>query len=230
MKNTARIPAYTIRGTVIHGRGIGKLVGMPTANLKPEGEQELPQPGVYSAKAILNCGVYHGITHIGLRPTVDHDQDVSVETHLLNFNQDIYGCDMEVQLFAKLRSPRKFDNLSLLLDQIRKDCMWAQAFWGIEQRGTRLAMDVEAHTVKLDGREICLSAKEFDLLYLLYANPDAAFTKKQMYEAVWHEPANGRYHAVENTVFQIRKKMGRITNAPDLIKTVVGYGYKIHLT
>ena len=51
--------------------------------------------------------------------------------------------------------------------------------------------------------------KEFDVLYMLYSNPDVIFTKEQIYEAVWHEPSVGYCHAVENTVFQIRKKCKR---------------------
>lgn len=229
MENTNYIPIYTAQGTVIHGRGIGKLVGMPTANLEIVRGQGLPALGVYITKAILDCNIYYGITHIGTRPTVDNDHDISVETHILNFNKDIYGCEMEIQLFTKLRTPQRFDNLSLLLEQIRKDCISVREFWGIKQLISRLFIDLNTHTVKIDKQEACLSTKEFDILYLLYSNPDVTFTKKQIYEAVWHEPANDRYHAVENTIFQIRKKLSQITNSHDFIKTVVGYGYKINL-
>ncbi|MBS6397558.1 MAG: winged helix-turn-helix domain-containing protein [Clostridiales bacterium] len=223
------IPGYIVKGTVIHGRGIGKLVGMPTANLKVERGQALPESGVYITKAILDCNIYYGITHIGTRPTVDNDQDISVETHILNFNKDIYGYKMEIQLFTKLRLPQRFDNLSFLLEQIRKDCMYAREFWGISPLLSRLFIDVSNHNVTVDKQEVYLSTKEFDVLYLLYSNPDVTFTKKQIYEAVWHEPANNRYHAVENTIFQIRKKLSQITESQNFIKTVVGYGYKINL-
>lgn len=229
MENTKHIPVYITKGTVIHGRGIGKLVGMPTANLKVEQEHELPTAGVYIAKVLLDGRTYYGITHIGTRPTVDGDRDISVETHILNFNEDLYGREMEIQLFTKLRSPQRFDNLSLLLEQIIKDCISVREFWGIEQMDSCLRIDVSTHSVKVNQREIFLSRKEFDLLYFLYANPDVTFTKKQLYEAVWHEPANDRYHAVENTVFQIRKKLNPDGESHDFIKTVVGYGYKINL-
>lgn len=109
MENTKHIPVYITKGTVIQGRGIGKLVGMPTANLKVEQEHELPTAGVYIAKVLLKGKVYYGVTHIGTRPTVDNDRDISVETHILNFNEDLYGCEMEIQLFTKLRSPQRFD-------------------------------------------------------------------------------------------------------------------------
>lgn len=230
MKKATYIPIYTAIGTVIHGRGIGKLVGMPTANLEIEQGLELPESGVYISKAMLDDELYAAITHIGRRPTVDNDNEISVETHILNFNEDIYGRRMEIQLFMKLRNPRKFDDLSLLLEQIRKDCLLVRKFWGIKQRNSCLLINVNNHSVKIDKQEVYLSTKEFDILYLLYSNPDVTFSKKQIYEAVWHEPANESYHAVENTIFQIRKKTRQFSKAQDFIKTVVGYGYKINLT
>ena len=73
------------------------------------------------------------------------------------------------------------------------------------------------------------SVKEFDVLYMLYSNPGMAFTKQQIYEAVWHEKANGYFHAVENTIFQIRKKIKKYSSDKNYIKTVVGYGYKFEV-
>ena len=61
---------------------------------------------------------------------------------------------------------------------------------------------------------------------MLYSNPVVAFTKRQIYEAVWHENANGYYHAVENTIFQIRRKLKEQSGGRKYIKTVVGYGYQ----
>ena len=66
-------PIYIVEGMVIHGRGIGKLVGMPTANLKLNQESDLPGVGVYVARALIENKEYFGITHIGMRPTIDND-------------------------------------------------------------------------------------------------------------------------------------------------------------
>ena len=68
-------------------------------------------------------------------------------------------------------------------------------------------------------KDINFSVKEFDVLY----------TKQQIYEAVWHEKANGYFHAVENTIFQIRKKIKKYSSDKNYIKTVVGYGYKFEV-
>lgn len=128
MERMKHFPVFVLQGIVIHGRGIGKLVGMPTANLKVVNKSDLPEAGVYISKVMLDSNVYYGITHIGTRPTIDNDRDLSVETHILNFNKEIYGNTMEIQLYRKIRSPLKFDNLSLLLEQIRLDCLASSEF------------------------------------------------------------------------------------------------------
>lgn len=98
----------------------------------------------------------------------------------------------------------------------------------MEQIFSQLYMDLTKHQVKIANQEVYLSAKEFDVLYMLYSNPDIVFTKEQLYEGVWHEPSNGCCHAVENTIFQIRKKVKQYSTGYDFIKTIVGYGYKFN--
>lgn len=221
-----RSPLYKIDGIVIHGHGIGKLVGMPTANLQIDPNNRLPEAGVYISKIELDAQNLYGITHIETRPTVDNDSDMSIETHIINFNKDIYGYSMKIQLFSKIRNPQKFDNLSLLLEQIRNDCLVVQDYWGIKFAASKLTMDIKTHQVKIGAKEVYLSTKEFDILYLLFSNPDVVFTKKQIYEAVWHEPANNSYHAVENTIFQVRKRIKPYSPNHDFVSTIVGFGYK----
>lgn len=229
MKEKSKIsPLCQIDGIVIHGRGIGKLVGMPTANLQIAPNSRLPEAGVYISKIEVDAQSLYGITHIGPRPTVDNGSDMSIETHIINFNQDIYGASMKIQLFSKIRDPQKFDNLSLLLEQIKNDYLAVQDYWGIKFAASKLTMDIRTHQVKIGDKEIYLSAKEFDILYLLFSHPDAAFTKEQIYEAVWHEPANHAYHAVENTIFQIRKKIKPYSPHHDFISTIIGFGYRYH--
>lgn len=226
---TERKPLHTLSGKVIHGRGIGKLVGMPTANMEVSDESTLPPSGVYITEILLDGQTYYGITNIGTRPTVDNDKVISVETHILNFNEEIYGKSIRIQLFSKLRSQKKFENFSLLLEQIRMDCIVARKFFGIEQNNFLLYMNAAKRQVLIGDYEVYLSAKEFDILYMLYSDPDIAYTKEQIYEAVWHEPSNGCYHAVENTIFQIRKRLKDYSREHDFIKTVIGFGYKFNV-
>ena len=219
-------PAFSLAGTVVHGRGIGKLVGMPTANLEPVPGTLLPPVGVYLTRILLEGQEYLGVTNVGSRPTIDRDPEVTVETHILNFSGDLYGRELKILLYERLRSPLRFPDFSQLLDQIRRDCDTARKFFGVSLPCYPLFMDAQRHLAKLGETELSFSPKEFDLLYLLYSNPDTAFTQVQLYEAVWHQPANGFCHPVENTVFQIRKRLRPYPQGKGLIRTIPRYGYK----
>ena len=219
-------PAYSLTGTVVHGRGIGKLVGMPTANLETSPGIPLPPAGVYLTRVLLEGREHLGVTNVGTRPTIDRDLEITVETHLLNFSGDLYGREMTILLYDRLRSPLRFPDFSQLLEQIRRDCDAARKFFGVSLPCSPLFMDAQRHSARLGDVELSLSPKEFDLLYLLYSNPDTAFTQVQLYEAVWHQPANGFCHPVENTVFQIRKRLRPYPEGKGLIRTIPRYGYK----
>ena len=112
---------YTILGTVTRGDNLGKKIGFPTANLSAHSEQ-FPPNGVYLAEAWI-CGVsYHGVINLGYRPTVSSGKSERVlEVHLLDFNRDIYGQDVEVRFVSYLRSERKFDSVEVLVQQIELD-------------------------------------------------------------------------------------------------------------
>ena len=169
-------PDFHLTGTVVHGRGIGKLVGMPTANLDLPLGAPLPPVGVYLTRALLEGREYHGVTNVGARPTVDRDPEITVETHILNFSGDLYGRELEIWLYTRLRAPLRFPDFSLLLDQIRRNCDAARDFFGVPLSASPLHMDPQKHLAVLEGQELPLSPKEFDLLYHLYSNPDTAFT------------------------------------------------------
>ena len=154
---------------------------------------------------LLSGKIYYGVTHIGTRPTLDNDSFVSIETHIFDFDKDIYGCTITVNLYKKLREVRKFNELSLLLEQITNDRTMAQEFWGLKQTNHTLHIDISRHCVILEQQEVYLSTNEFEVLYLLLQSPQTTFTKEQIYEQIWHEPTNNHLHAVENTIFQIRK-------------------------
>lgn len=221
-------PIYTITGTVVHGRGIGKHVGTPTANIETGEYTALPETGVYVSEILLDNRTYYGVTHVGTRPTLDNDKAIAVETHIFEFDNDIYGCTITIHLYKKLREVRKFDELSLLIEQVAIDRLSARKFWGLEQTNCALYIDVKKHCVMIGRQEVYLSTNEFKVFYLLYASPHTTFTKEQIYEKIWHEPANNHLHAVENTIFQIRKRLKPYCKGREYIKTVIGYGYKFH--
>ncbi|NLL54334.1 MAG: hypothetical protein GX246_04195 [Clostridiales bacterium] len=125
-----RRPFYTAGGVVIHGRGIGKPAGVPTANLSIDEAPDLPEPGVYISQVIIKGETFCGVTHIGARPTVDRRREPSFETHILDFDRDIYGEFIRVLLYARIRPPKKFPDLPSLAEQIKRDGDAARAYFG----------------------------------------------------------------------------------------------------
>jgi riboflavin kinase / FMN adenylyltransferase len=117
---------YTILGTVIHGDNLGKKIGFPTANLSAHSEQ-FPPNGVYFAEARFDGVRYPGLVNLGYRPTVSGDAKNRVlEIHLLDFDGDIYGKELEVQFIRHLRPEKKFENVDALVKQIQADVRQAR--------------------------------------------------------------------------------------------------------
>ena len=117
---------YTILGTVVRGDHLGKKIGFPTANLSAHSEQ-FPPNGVYFAQAILNGVIYPGVVNLGHRPTVSSGKSERVlEIHLLDFDNEIYGKDLEVRFVRYLRPEQKFENLDALARQIEFDVQQAR--------------------------------------------------------------------------------------------------------
>lgn len=127
MKEKLNEPIYTLTGTVIHGRGIGKHVGTPTANIAIE-KRFLPKTGVYVADILLSDKRYYGVTHIGTRPTLDNDSFVSIETYIFDFDKDIYGCTITVNLYKKLRKSENSMNYPCCLNKLRMTGQWHKNF------------------------------------------------------------------------------------------------------
>jgi riboflavin kinase / FMN adenylyltransferase len=112
---------YTILGTVVRGDDLGKKIGFPTANLSAHSEQ-FPPNGVYFAEAKLDGVVYPGVVNLGYRPTVSSGKsDRVLEIHLLDFDRDIYGKDLELRFVRYLRPEKKFENVDALVQQIKRD-------------------------------------------------------------------------------------------------------------
>lgn len=117
---------YQIRGTVQVGkqRG-GKVIGFPTANLKFNEEDLVPKHGVYVVQVVYGGRCYGGILNIGYNPTFGEQQLVA-ETHIFDFNQDIYGQPIRVNLLKYLRGEVKFDGPAALAEQIAEDVIIAK--------------------------------------------------------------------------------------------------------
>ena len=113
---------YSLKGVVVSGKKLGRKIGFPTANLALyEPLKVIPGGGVYGVKVELLGKVYKGVCNIGTRPTVNLTEERTIETHILDFNEDIYGLDMRVEFFFKIRDEVKFASLEELASQIEKD-------------------------------------------------------------------------------------------------------------
>ncbi len=118
--------AYTLGGKVMRGDQIGRQLDAPTANLDVSG-LALPPSGVYAVHASMDGREHRAVLNIGVRPTLNQPEPtVQVETHLLDFNEDIYGRVLELTFVDKIRDERKFSGLDQLKQQIADDIQQAR--------------------------------------------------------------------------------------------------------
>lgn len=112
---------YTFRGEVVAGNKIGRTIGFPTANIYPEDEKCIPEYGVYGSYVDIDGRKYKGITNIGVKPTVSENNKVGVETHIIDFDDDLYGKNIKIGLKKYIRGEKRFNSLDELKEQIKSD-------------------------------------------------------------------------------------------------------------
>lgn len=113
--------SYSISGKVIEGTRTGKKLGFPTANLFVEDRVKLiPAPGVYAVKVEIDGSWHQGMCNIGFNPTFDQRQ-FSIETHIFDFDKDIYGQNIRICFISFIRMEQKFGSVQLLKEQLEKD-------------------------------------------------------------------------------------------------------------
>jgi riboflavin kinase/FMN adenylyltransferase len=112
--------AYGVEGIVVEGRKVGRTISFPTANLEIQ-NRVLPADGVYVTLALVNGTWHRSVTNVGKRPTLVGDAESRVETHLMDFDQEIYGQNVRVRFLHRLRGERKFSGLDELKAQITHD-------------------------------------------------------------------------------------------------------------
>lgn len=121
---------YYVSGTVIHGHAIGRTIGIPTINLLPDDEKILPPNGVYLTKTICDKDEYFGITNIGVKPTISGEEAKGIETHLFDFEGDLYDRGLTVEFYAFERPERRFSSLEDLKEQLAGDVRWGKQIVG----------------------------------------------------------------------------------------------------
>ncbi len=120
---------YTLSGRIAHGQKIGRTIGFPTANIALK-RKVVPVRGVFAVKVYWDdSDIYEGVANIGFRPTVN-GQVCQLEVHLFDFDGDIYGQTVEVELVAKIRDEQPFESLDALKKQILNDADRAKALFG----------------------------------------------------------------------------------------------------
>ncbi len=112
---------YSLHGPVVVGFKRGRSIGFATANVAIGNDRAIPAPGVYATIAHLESGPRPSVTNIGVRPTFDDGGGLSIECHIIDFDEDIYGTDLRVEFVERLRGERKFDGVDALVKQIGKD-------------------------------------------------------------------------------------------------------------
>ncbi|MGH7931647.1 MAG: bifunctional riboflavin kinase/FAD synthetase [Candidatus Binataceae bacterium] len=110
---------HFVRGPVVHGRERGRKIGFPTANIASRTEL-LPPDGVYATRVVLPDGAYASITNIGMRPTFA-EPERTIEANIFDFDRDIYGAEVKLELVERIRGERKFESAQALAAQIASD-------------------------------------------------------------------------------------------------------------
>ena len=112
---------YVVISKIVHGKGLGRQYGMPTANMLPEPNKVLPKFGVYASCVEIGNKKYQAVTNIGMRPTVDNLDIITVESNILDFSNDIYGKTIVLEIFEYIRGIKKFNSLKDVKMQVDKD-------------------------------------------------------------------------------------------------------------
>ena len=117
---------YYVSGTVVHGHAIGRKIGIPTINLIPDDDKMLPPNGVYLTKTVWEENQIFGITNVGCKPTISGEEAKGIETHLYDFDGDLYDKELTVEFYAYHRPERRFESLEDLKSQLARDAAWGR--------------------------------------------------------------------------------------------------------
>lgn len=123
--------AYSVQGKVLHGRKLGRTLGMPTTNLQPSEMKLLPPNGVYATITWIGNQQYYGVSNVGLKPTVGGQVRPGVETYLFDFEGDLYGKEIKVDFYQYQRKEMKFSSVEELKSHMQHDIRQAKEYFRI---------------------------------------------------------------------------------------------------
>lgn len=120
--------SYSLTGTVVHGKKIGRTIGYPTANIEVDSLKLLPKKGAYIVEVLFEGKVYRGMLSIGTNPTVNGEK-LTTEVYILDFNEDIYGKEITVKFRDFLHEEIKFEGLEKLIERLDEDKRLTEEFF-----------------------------------------------------------------------------------------------------
>lgn len=122
---------FAVSGVVVRGKQIGgSILGFPTANILPVRSKTLPMSGVYATRVLIDSRLYLGMTNIGTNPTVGNDNQLDIETYVLNFSGDLYDQKIRVEFIDRIRDQKKFESLNALKRQLEQDVKTVAEHYG----------------------------------------------------------------------------------------------------
>ncbi len=119
---------YSIEGVVKNGEKLGRSIGYRTANINPETKQRLPQHAVYITRTIFCGRTYNSVSNVGVKPTVGGNE-LSIETHVLDFDDNLYNREIKIEFLKKIREEEKFSTIDELKIRISKDVEIAREYF-----------------------------------------------------------------------------------------------------
>lgn len=120
---------YYLKNEVVHGKELGRQMGIPTANLFFHDKAASLAHGIYYTKTEIDEKEYISVSNVGIRPTVENTERVNLETHILDFDGDVYGKTVKVRFCGRGRGERTFENVDALKKEIATDCQRARDFF-----------------------------------------------------------------------------------------------------
>jgi len=123
---------YSIHGTVVQGKQLGRKLGIPTINQSLIGNVAIPKNGIYVTRTLIDGRWLPSVSNVGVRPSVENGANVNCETYILEFDGNLYGQNIRVEFIKRLRDEIKFESIELLTKQINKDIEEAKKFFETE--------------------------------------------------------------------------------------------------
>lgn len=123
---------FSFRGVIVHGKKLGRTFGFPTINIEPNNRYQLiPAKGTYYTKTIIDGKEYSSLTNVGTNPTVSNNLVRKIESHILNFDQDVYGKEVDTKFIRKIRDEQKFSSVDDLIktisENVKQVIRWSNA-------------------------------------------------------------------------------------------------------